>query len=241
MHAPPFSALELGLSRKPKTASAFMRAFLRDETRRLTGAHPRVHQQWGHHTARKLRERHPNRVLVGTDRAPGSWYESWWAYIVFRGLNTCLYPFLPPEKRTPEGIRDFKAVMYGVTHPEVYDHEAQAKLKRGNEPLTGVELGPWKTGGMWSHTTQGFYGDGRGGWTVDYLIACERVNEGLGLLLGKDLMALPPVKTREPEQPKPVIDDEIAEWIVKADGRMMDFLGYDDLYKAPRWALRVMG
>ena len=220
---PPFAPRDLALARKPKCASSFVRGYLREAT-------SRDHQMWGHHTAKVLRRRHPERIIVGVARAPCPWVVSWWADILRSGRPEWLYPFLRPADRNHAAVHIFRAVLYGVTHPEVYQN-APAELRQRGEPVTGQDLSTWTSGGLWSWMSETFNGD------ADYLIACERANEGLGLLVGKNLSALPRRGVHGPKDPRPFYTDEMLDWVREADGDMMDRLGYD-LFGAPDWALR---
>lgn len=213
---------------QPRTGGVFTRGVLLARGGHQHGA--------GHAPIRSLKPEHRgDRIVFGTVSSPLRWYRSIYCY----AANGRLGPTKPNVLAYGRGETGFKAWLYGVTHPAEVELPALLGViwrLQGDQEALGKELQASGLG-LYSWVGAFTYGDGAGNWGVDYLIPTDRLNEGLGLVLGEDLSDLEPrngtmrkgrFTTGEwPDELADWYDEESLGWVLGADGWLMDLMGWD--------------
>lgn len=151
---------------------------------------------------------------IGTIRNPFSWLRSWYNHSSLPG----------------QGVSWRDAVLAATeTGKDSFD----------NSKVATTTMPSWEGTGLCTSTFMYYYGI-EGSWAVDYLVDSEQAQQGLELLLKKDLSRYPPFGVGSYSRHELAYDEELIMRVFRADHKIFsDFgYGYGGTAKKPLFTIR---
>ena len=176
-----------------------------------------VREQLGEGGATNVIGQKPGRLFFGTMRSGLPWYGSWYRHALHR------HGAVDEVRAMGRGSTAFADVLAGAL--SAGEHWGRNPFIFCQRMDTGLR---WVEGeSLWSYATRYFYATQDGSaWAVDALVPMEHLREGLAELgLVEPILQPKNVGKGEPAQLTP----EQRAAILKADGPLMDVLGYPEV------------
>jgi len=173
-----------------------------------------------------------DRFVFGTLRNPWAWYASWFQHS--KMADSTVFRQLRDLTALGNGSSEFRDVLYSITHPEeVTDLPQDFGVVWGFHPSENDHRPSWLRSGVGLCTWTARYTYGYPP-SLDALVDTSCLYEALGSLLGGPLDPdkYPPFnmsKHRPPtyiKNPQSLYDEEMVEWVRKADREVIDLMGY---------------
>jgi len=184
------------------------------------------------------------RALFGSVRDPWSWYTS-----LYNMAISSAYPSEQQQenvRRMGNGSSEFKDFLFGATHPlDLEELPRPFPLIWDPDPLGhyGAEIDYLGAGlGLCSWTFRFCYGKPP---RPDLFINTSTLYEGLAEVLNEDLEKVQSVTPQNRashrpaswiKDPESLYDDEMKEWVAKADAPLIQMFGYEP-FMDPEWTV----
>lgn len=229
---PPPARLPWGFIHMVKTGGAYVERVLREQFgwRYVAGGHDPA---WYSHEANPLP---PVKRFFGTIRDPWTWYCSLYRYAF---LNK---PNIENLRVWGEGSIAFKDVLHGWTHLSSASYpQTIGVVFQPVHPRPFEETLRQSQVGFWSFTAGYFYGNGYSihepefEWMVRTLLDMHKLKADLEALMGEPITVEPDrnasahIETPMGARPyRDWYDEEMLEWVEKADGALAARFGYTE-------------